>query len=109
MPRHRHRLCYCFLFWASIAWNLSCGFGEHIEEPLGMIQVFRNIVGNHKDKFPNGREYLLDVDTKKPAKFESIEELINLFKSEGHKIETKEDLIRWGLNIEDVGIELVDE
>ena len=74
-----------------------------------MIQVFRNIVGNHKDKFPNGREYLLDVDTKKPAKFESIEELINLFKSEGHKIETKEDLIRWGLNIEDVGIELVDE
>ena len=74
-----------------------------------MIQVFRNIVGKHKDKFPNGREYLLDVDTKKPAKFESIEELINLFKSEGHKIETKEDLIRWGLNIEDVGIELVDE
>ena len=74
-----------------------------------MIQVFRNIVGNHKDKFPNGREYLLDVDTKKPAKFESIEELINLLKSEGHKIETKEDLIRWGLNIEDVGIELVDE
>ena len=74
-----------------------------------MIQVFRNIVGNHKDKFPNGREYLLDVDTKKPAKFESIEELINLFKSEGHKIETKEDLIRWGLNIEDVGSELVDE
>ena len=74
-----------------------------------MIQVFRNVVGKHKDKFPNGREYLLDVDTKDPAKFESIEELINLFKSEGHKIETKEDLIRWGLNIEDVGIELVDE
>ena len=74
-----------------------------------MIQVYRNVVGKHKDKFSNGREYLLDVDTKKPAKFESIEELINLFKSEGHKIETKEDLIRWGLNIEDVGIELVDE
>ena len=67
-----------------------------------MIQVFRNIVGKHKDKFPNGREYLLDNETKKPAKFESVEVLINLFKSEGHDIKTKEDLIRWGLNIESV-------
>lgn len=67
-----------------------------------MIQVYRNITGKHKDKFPNGKEYLLDVDTKEPAKFESVEILINLFKSEGHEIETKEDLIRWGLNIESV-------
>ena len=74
-----------------------------------MIQVFRNVVGKHKDKFPNGREYLLDNETKKPAKFESVEIFLNLLKSEGHDIKTKEDLIRWGLNIEDVGIELVDE
>ena len=74
-----------------------------------MIQVYRQIEGKHKDKFPDGKEYLLDVDTKEPAKFESVEILINLFKSEGHDIETQEDLIRWGLNIEDVGIELVDE
>jgi hypothetical protein len=67
-----------------------------------MIQVFRNVTGKHKDKFPDGREYLLDVETKEPAKFESVEILINLFKSEGHDIETKEDLIRWGLNIESV-------
>ena len=67
-----------------------------------MIQVFRNVVGKHKDKFPNGREYLLDVETKKPAKFESVEVLINLFKSEGHDIETQEDLIKLGLNIESV-------
>lgn len=67
-----------------------------------MIQVYRNITGKQKDKFPNGREYLLDVETKKPAKFESVEILINLFKSEGHEIETKEDLIKWGVNIESV-------
>ena len=67
-----------------------------------MIQVFRNIGGKHRDKFPDGREYLLDVETKKPAKFESVEILINLFKSEGHDIETQEDLIRWGVNIESV-------
>ena len=67
-----------------------------------MIQVYRNITGKQKDKFPNGREYLLDVETKKPAKFESVEILINLFKSEGHDIETQEDLIRWGVNIESV-------
>jgi hypothetical protein len=90
------------LLWASIAWNLSCGFGEHIKEPLGMIQVYRNVVGKHKDKFPDGKEYLLDVDTKKPVKFTSVESLINLFKFHGHKIETKEDLIRWGLNLESV-------
>ena len=74
-----------------------------------MIQVFRNIGGKHKDKFPDGKEYLLDVETKEPAKFESLEIFLNLLKSEGHDIKTKEDLIRWGLNIEDVGIELVDE
>jgi len=67
-----------------------------------MIQVYRNITGKQKDKFPDGKEYLLDVETKKPAKFESVEILINLFKSEGHEIETQEDLIRWGVNIESV-------
>lgn len=67
-----------------------------------MIQVYRNIRGKHEDKFPNGKEYLLDVETKEPAKFESLEIFLNLLKSEGHEIETKEDLIRWGLNIESV-------
>ena len=67
-----------------------------------MIQVYRNVVGKHKDKFPDGKEYLLDVDTKKPVKFTSVESLINLFKSEGHDIETQEDLIKLGLNIESV-------
>ena len=67
-----------------------------------MIQVFRNIGGKHKDKFPDGKEYLLDVETKEPAKFESLEIFLNLLKSEGHEIENKEDLIRWGLNIESV-------
>ena len=67
-----------------------------------MIQVFRNIGGKHKDKFPDGKEYLLDVDTKEPAKFESLEIFLNLLKSEGHEIETQEDLIKWGLNIESV-------
>ncbi len=67
-----------------------------------MIQAFRIITGKHKDKFPDGREYLLDVETKEPAKFESVEVLINLFKFNGHDIETKEDLIRWGINIESV-------
>ena len=67
-----------------------------------MIQVYRNVIGKHKDKFPDGKEYLLDVETKEPAKFESVEILINLFKSEGHEIETQEDLIKLGLNIESV-------
>ena len=67
-----------------------------------MIQVYRQIEGKHKDKFPDGKEYLLDVETKEPAKFESVEIFINLLKSEGHDIKTKEDLIRWGLNIESV-------
>ena len=67
-----------------------------------MIQVYRQIEGKHKDKFPDGKEYLLDVETKEPAKFESVEILINLFKSEGHEIETQEDLIKLGLNIESV-------
>ena len=67
-----------------------------------MIQVYRNVIGKHKDKFPDGKEYLLDVDTKEPAKFESLEIFLNLLKSEGHEIETQEDLIKWGLNIESV-------
>ena len=67
-----------------------------------MIQVYRNVIGKHKDKFPDGKEYLLDVDTKEPAKFESVEIFLSLLKSEGHEIETQEDLIRWGLNIASV-------
>ena len=67
-----------------------------------MIQVYRNVIGKHKDKFPDGKEYLLDVDTKEPAKFESVEIFLSLLKSEGHEIETQEDLIKWGLNIESV-------
>ena len=67
-----------------------------------MIQVYRNVVGKHKDKFPDGKEYLLDVETKEPAKFDSVEIFLNLLKSEGHEIETQEDLIKWGLNIESV-------
>ena len=67
-----------------------------------MIQVYRQIEGKHKDKFPDGKEYLLDVETKEPAKFESVEIFLNLLKSEGHDIKTKEDLIKWGRNIESV-------
>ena len=67
-----------------------------------MIQVYRNIGGKHKDKFPDGKEYLLDVETKEPAKFESIEVFLNLLKSEGHDITTEQDLKSWGLNIESV-------
>ena len=67
-----------------------------------MIQVYRNVVGKHRDKFPDGKEYLLDVDTKEPVKFPTIESEINLLKFHGHDIQTKEDLIKWGLNLESV-------
>ena len=67
-----------------------------------MIQVYRQIEGKHKDKLPDGKEYLLDVETKEPAKFESVEIFLNLLKSEGHDITTEQDLKSWGLNIESV-------
>lgn len=67
-----------------------------------MIEVFRNVGGKYEGKFQNDREYLIDNETGEHAKFESIEVFLNLLKSEGHKIETKEDLIKWGLTIESV-------
>jgi hypothetical protein len=61
------------------------------------LQIFRKV-----SKFPDGKEYLLDTENdNQPAQFDSMEDIFNLFKSEGHKIESEEDLIRWGLNIEE--------
>ena len=62
------------------------------------LQIFRK-----HDKFPNGKEYLLDIENdNKPAQFDSVEDILNLFKSEGHETETQEDLIRLSINIESV-------
>ena len=63
------------------------------------LQIFRKV-----DKFPDGKEYLLDMENeKKPAQFDSVEDILNLFKNEADlEIETNEDLIKWGLNIESV-------
>lgn len=61
------------------------------------LQIFRKV-----SKFPDGKEYLIDNETSEPAQFDSMEDIFNLFKSEGHGIKTEEDLIRWGLNIESV-------
>ena len=61
------------------------------------LQIFRKV-----SKFPDGKEYLIDNETSKPAQFDSMEDILSLFKSEGHKIETEDDLISWGLNIESV-------
>ena len=48
-----------------------------------MLRVFRNINGSQKDKFPDGREYLLDTENdNKPAEFESMEDIFKLFKDE---------------------------
>lgn len=61
------------------------------------LQIFRKV-----EKFPDGKEYLLDMENEeKPAQFDSVEDILNLFKSEGHDIETQEDLIRWGIHIEE--------
>ncbi len=61
------------------------------------LQIFRKV-----EKFPDGKEYLLDMENEeKPAQFDSVEDILNLFKSEGHDIETQEDLIRWGIYIEE--------
>ena len=62
------------------------------------LQIFRKL-----DKFPDGKEYLLDMENEeKPAQFDNIEDILNLFKSQKVGIETQEDLIRWGINIEEV-------
>ena len=67
------------------------------------LRIFRNINGSHKDKFPDGKEYLLDVDNyNKPAEFESMEDIFKLFKDEGHDISTEQDLINNGINVEEV-------
>lgn len=68
-----------------------------------MLRLFRNISGNQKDKFPDGKEYLLDTENdNKPAEFESMEDIFKLFKDEGHDITTEQDLMNNGINIESV-------
>tara|TARA_B100000900_G_C20126365_1_gene532143 strand:- start:40 stop:252 length:213 start_codon:yes stop_codon:yes gene_type:complete len=67
------------------------------------LRIFRNIQGSQRDKFPDGKEYLLDTENNnEPAEFESMEDILNLFKNEASGIETEQDLINWGLNIEEV-------
>ena len=67
------------------------------------LRIFRNIQGSQRDKFPDGKEYLLDTENNnEPAEFESMEDILNLFKNEASGIKTKQDLINWGLNIEEV-------
>ena len=65
-----------------------------------MLKIYRQIYGKHADKFPRGREYLIDNETKQHAKFSSVEEIINLFKSEGHNVDTEIDLVNMGVLIE---------
>ena len=65
-----------------------------------MLKIYRQIHGKYADKFPRGREYLLDNETKQHAKFNSVEEIINLFKSEGHNVDTEIDLANMGVLIE---------
>ncbi len=46
---------------------------------------------------------MLDIENNnKPAQFDSVEEILNLFKSEEHKADVNEDLIQLGINIESV-------
>ena len=67
------------------------------------LRIFRNINGSHKDKFQDGKEYLLDVENNnEPAEFESMEDIFKLFKDEGHDISTKQDLMNNGINVEKV-------
>ena len=62
------------------------------------LQIFRKT-----NLYKDGREYLLDIENdNKPAQFDSVEDILNLFKSEGHEVETKEDLANLGMNIEKV-------
>ena len=67
-----------------------------------MLKIYRQIYGRHAEKFPNGKEYLIDNETKQHAKFHSVKEIINLFKSEGHDVNTEVDLANMGVNIESV-------
>ena len=61
------------------------------------LQIFRKV-----EKFADGKEYLLDMENEeKPAQFDSVEDILNLFKSQKVGIETQEDLIRWGIHIEE--------
>ena len=68
-----------------------------------MLRIFRNINGKHKEKFVDGKEYLLDTENNnQPAEFESMEDIFKLFKNEGHDVTTEQDLIDNGVNVEEV-------
>ena len=68
-----------------------------------MLRIFRNINGKHKEKFVDGKEYLLDTENNnQPAEFESMEDIFKLFKNEGHDVTTEQDLINNGVNVEEV-------
>ena len=68
-----------------------------------MLRMFRQINGRQRRFFPDGKEYLLDLENNnEPAEFETIEDIINLFKSEGHDINTPQDLINMGVCVESV-------
>lgn len=68
-----------------------------------MLRMFRQINGKQRKHFPDGKEYLLDLENNnRPAEFETIEEIINLFKSEGHDVNTPQDLINMGVCVESV-------
>ena len=59
-----------------------------------MLRMFRQINGKQRKHFPDGKEYLLDLENNnRPAEFETIEEIINFFKIEGHDVNTPQDLI----------------
>ena len=48
-----------------------------------MLRMFRRINGKQRKYFPDGKEYLLDLENNnQPAEFETVEDIINLFKSE---------------------------
>ena len=67
------------------------------------LRIFRNIQGSQRDKFPDGKEYLLDAENNnEPAEFESMEDILNLFKNEASGIETEQDLMNNGINVEKV-------
>ena len=68
-----------------------------------MLRMYRQINGRQKRFFPNGKEYLLDLENNnKPAEFRTVEDIINLFKSEGHNVNTQQDLLNMGMCIESV-------
>ena len=68
-----------------------------------MLRMFRQINGKQRKHFPDGKEYLLDLENNnRPAEFETIEDIINLFKSEGHDVNTPQDLINMGVCVESV-------